>query len=219
MSKDMVYNALIESMTEDRCPVCALIDKRIRQAMDGFLYGSVNDTSIRKQLSDAGGLCNYHAAMLESMGDPLAHALIYSDLMKLIVKDMDSPFPMTLEKLTDRNDCYFCCHAEDMEKIYCRAFVQYYGHDEFKQAYSDGGMLCSVHLKIIAESKKHESEADSIDGIMADTKEKYLRLLEQLEEIKRKNDYRFAAEPWTDGAKDAWRRAVSVINDMTGTRR
>ena len=55
MAKDFVWHELYDRMENDCCPVCALIEKRLHQAMDRFLFDSVNDRGLRKKIADAHG--------------------------------------------------------------------------------------------------------------------------------------------------------------------
>ena len=41
-------------------------------------------------------------------------------------------------------------------------------------------------------------------------------MITELDEIQRKNDYRYTGEEWTEGERTAWKRAVAVINDRVG---
>lgn len=219
MNKDIVFYELLDNMKDDNCPVCALIDKRIRQSMHGFLYENVNDPTIRNQLSHTLGLCNYHSTMLKNMGDPLAHALIYTDLIQNILREMDSHGK--LSEYLERDGCYFCSIARGCEETYSQAFYEAIADDDFLSQYEKSGMLCVIHLyqSLTLGEKNCRSMVKNGVKIIESTKLKYVRILTQLEEIKHKNDYRFADEEWSPGAKDAWKRAVAILNDAAGLRK
>ena len=41
-------------------------------------------------------------------------------------------------------------------------------------------------------------------------------MLDSLSEIKRKNDYRYSEEEWTNDEKTAWKKVVGIINGRRG---
>jgi len=86
--------------------------------------------------------------------------------------------------------------------------------DEFKERYSESGMLCMPHLELIKNSKKQNTNI-----IIKETIKKYQSLRNDLSEIQRKNDYRFSHEPWTEKQRSAWKRSVEIINGNRGIRK
>lgn len=162
--------------------------------MDGFLYESVNDVTIRKNICSSSGLCNFHAYMLMEMGDPLAHALVYSDLLKKAIDNMSGVSLKQNSLYQSHNDCLFCKQAKESEDTYNIAFAD----AEFKGKYISEGLLCMPHLELIKNLKWHE-----IDKIVDISLGKYRGLINDLSEIKRKNDYRFSSEDWTEQEKAA----------------
>lgn len=215
MNRDMVWHELYNRMRRERCPICELIRSRTKKSMEGFLYESVNDRALRDLLCRAGGLCNDHAYMLLDMGDPLAHALIYHDLLERAVRYVrETPPRKRKERYQGHPSCLFCRQAEASEHIYVESFMDAFRDDEFKVRYTDGGLLCVPHLEMMKNDGKHGNAGEIIEV----TTEKYEALLHQLSEIRRKNDYRFAGEPWTEQEKTAWQRAVAVINALRGVK-
>jgi len=219
MKKDTVFFELQEHMAENRCPICSLINKRIRQAMDAFLYESVNDLVVRRKLKESRGMCNYHARKLMEAGDPIAHAIIYRDLIEQAKEDISSQRADMLMPYTEHKGCYFCKSARDSEDIYIKCFWDAFSDEDFVQKYMDGGMLCLAHLQAILVLEKRGSAASRSLEIARATMKKYDILQNELSEIIRKNDYRYAGEQWTDSQKTAWKRAVEVINDIAGIRK
>lgn len=212
MNKDMVYFELIDACNNNCCPICELIKKRTLQSMDGFLYESVNDISIRKELKDSRGLCNYHSRLLLSMGDPLSHAIIYTDLIKLAINDIEKEYYSPYE---EHLNCRYCKAEAEADKTYSAVFLNSFLDKEFQDAYKTGGILCMSHLhaiQCISEKNKSKGLYEFIKKI---TVEKYKELIFSLSEIIRKNDYRYSDEKWTDNEKMAWKRAVGLINSLS----
>ena len=69
--------------------------------------------------------------MLCRMGDPLAHAIIYSDLIRDVIQQLNKPFGHTYNK----GDCYFCKEAIKGEEIYENVFLTYFEEAEFSEHY------------------------------------------------------------------------------------
>ena len=211
MGKDMVYYNLLEAVSNDNCPICTLLSKQTHQMMDSFLYESVTDRSLRKKIREARGFCNTHSSMLLQKGDPLAHAILYQDLLQLAIEDCEKK---RFSKYEDRRMCPFCEQTLNSEKTYTLLFIEAFAEKEFFQAYRAGGMLCMTHLHEIYKANKA-----AYPQIAKETLPKYQKLIAHLQEIQRKNNYRFSNEAWGEETKNAWRRAVAVINDKSGLRK
>ncbi len=211
---DMVYYELLDHMKNGNCPVCSLIQLRTKQAMDGFLYESVNDPSIRRSILKAYGLCNTHSWQLQSIGDPLAHALIYGDLLHQEVDALKHP--RSLLNSLEHTGCIFCNRALACEQQYEKAFLEAYAGEEFRKLYQTDGMLCLTHLK---QAMQFKNIAMIQSALLSDTLIIYERVMSDLSQIKRKNDYRYMDEPWTDSERTAWQRAVAIVNDLAGLRK
>jgi len=218
MSRNTIWWELFDHMADDRCPVCALTDRRVRQAMDGFLYEGVNDPGIREKLKKSHGFCGFHAGMLAEKGDPLAHALIYGELLEqagqmLLAKRFDE-----LKAYGNRTDCHFCQMARECEHGYIAAFLQAYRDEEFRKRYLEDGILCLAHLQMCV-GRGREGPSPIAGKIAADTAQKYRGVCGDLAAVRRKHDYRFANEPYTGRQSTSWKRAVQILNDRCGVRK
>ena len=109
------------------------------------------------------------------------------------------------------SSCLFCQQEKETEKTYISAFISGFGEDEFKEKYQAEGMLCMTHL--YSMSRFNQTIYKQIEKA---TLLKYQQLITFLDEIRKKNDYRFSDDEWSVGAKDAWKRAVAVINNQVG---
>lgn len=216
MMKNMIYFELSDHMKNDCCPICSLVVKRSKQAMDGFLYESVNDGSLQERIKKSRGICNFHSRMLKGFGDPLAHAILYHFLLEQAILDLESMNPKKMSMYQRRDTCMFCERSKESETAYLDEFLKGYSHEDFREKYRHGGLLCMPHLgMLIAKDVKQQY----IKRIIADTSAKYKDLMLDLQEIQRKNDYRYMHEPWTEKQKMAWQKAVDVINDSAGLRK
>ena len=214
MDKDMIYHALRDSMENDCCPICRRTDESVRQTMRSILYEGMTDMDIRKAIMAQRGFCNHHSQVFLEEGDALAHAIVYSDALRGALKDAvaDDFTPYETVK-----DCYFCQHARETEAQYVNACYDALHEAEFLEQYKKSGMLCMHHLHSIRKHSLAAKDAEAFYLTVAQaTVDKYQILIKELDEIQRKNDYRFTGEKWTEGEKTAWKRAVSVINDRVG---
>ncbi len=220
MPKDTVYYELLEACTDGQCPICLLTSSHVAQMMKGFLYSSVTDPSRREKIKRQHGFCGFHSRQLLELGDPLAHAILYSDLLNQAIKELDSGRKGALKVYEGQEHCLFCETAEDCERLYLPAFLEGFAHTEFAESYQAGGMLCLPHLaKIAALAGRQHGRQAVFERLKDATAAHYQRLNHDLLEIQRKHDYRFQGEAWTDSEREAWKKVVSLFNDQTGLRR
>ena len=226
MDKHFVYHQLFECLGQDLCPICALITRNIDKFIDGFLYESVNDIKLRENIKKSRGYCNYHAWRLQKAGDPLAHAIIYGDLLEQEVRSMEDYLKQganrksllsgqpagsnAVRRLKDNfcaeGKCPLCNMVEESEMTYIKSFAEYMIHDaEFRNRFEEKSFLCIPHMKKLTE---YCSDFLTIKEIMRMQLEKIRKLSADLNEIKRKADYRYSSEPMSDDEKTAWIKAV-----------
>lgn len=217
MAKDFVWHELYDLMEENNCPVCALIEKRTAQAMDRFLFDSVNDRGLRKKMAEAHGFCNFHAHKLKEMGDPLAHAILYTDFLEQLTREMKENKPKKMKAYHHREHCLFCENAETGEKSYIPVMVEGFSDAGFVAKYEQGGLLCATHLTMFLEKCRWKQAL--AQKIIAINERKHQKIIEVLAEIKRKNDYQNQHEVWTEEEKLMWKKVVSVMNDGAGIRK
>ena len=205
----------MEKMTDDCCPVCELMDFRINQSVENFLYESVNNPHIRYKIEKTNGFCNHHVHMLLRKGDPLSHAILYQDLLSLVAANIDKP--KNKIKYDNHSGCMFCERERDNEYDYTKAFLEFFEKEEFSSKYKKSGMLCVPHLVKIQNIKF--SNKKTLKAIMDETLGKYTALNAHLAEIKRKSDYRFNDEEWTEEEKAAWTKAAKAFGGIEGINR
>lgn len=87
-AKHTTYFNLLEALREG-CPVCFLVKKAKHKFMDDFLYESVNDPGIRQEIKASQEFCNRHAWQLQKFGDGFGQAIVYSDLMNIVLKQLN----------------------------------------------------------------------------------------------------------------------------------
>ena len=210
MSNDIVWHELYDRLDTGVCPICSLIVTRTESFMNSILYEGVNDQSVRDLICNAEGLCNAHAYQLLAHGDPLGHAIIYSDVLNRIIEKMD----ITREPVkANREKCFFCQSVEHSESAYVKSFAEGLTDEAFRTRYSENGILCVHHYRTVLGKIKDASIQDFLKQTAI---RKYRGLVNSLNEIKRKNDYRNSDEAWTMDEKNAWKKVVAIINGYQG---
>jgi len=205
---DIVYFEMIENMKEDRCIICHLKNKAMNKFFDDFLYESVNDYSLRDRIRK-GGICSSHARKLESFGDVLAHAIIYSDLLSSFKNNHRVEILPRKKKNQEQNICVFCEKEQGFEDTYTRAFSHYFKtQPKFKAAFAEKGFICQRHLDQVLEKMTSSSTKNELLSII---KRKIDDILTHLEKIKEKNDYRNIHENYTSEEVKSWHMAVRFV--------
>jgi len=209
----------LDALKEKGCPVCFLMAKSVHKMMDDFLYEQVNDSRIRQELHASMGFCNIHVWQLQKFGDPLGMRIIYEDLLNILEKKakdsrelVEKHFLKPDNYQVSKAICPICKHSKKVEKMYISSFIEYFNDAEFNSNFKLSFGLCLNHLvkglndchdkKVIAELKEIELQ-------------KWESLRQELNEFKRKSDYRFANEGF--GAEgDAWIRAIEKMTGKEG---
>lgn len=222
MSRHTIYFELKDQLRQPDCPICVLREKAVAGYLDTLLYEEVNDVSVRAQIRRTKGFCKAHSWQLRSIGDPLAHAIIYRDIISETLKELDGPLAghmkpggwaflrsmrgpkMVADSLKRKAECPICKRARETEVRYLSSLLNYLRSDkEMREAYNGSDGLCLPHLISALE----DSDVRVAEVLI--TKERALlqRLMQDLEQLCQKFDYRFSGEPWA-GEQDAWIRAV-----------
>jgi hypothetical protein len=81
---------LLEAMRKRACPLCVLVERIERKAVDLFLYDQVNDISRRDALRASRGLCLYHTAMLAEGRSALGIAILSRDILRAMTAELET---------------------------------------------------------------------------------------------------------------------------------
>ena len=226
---------IIDACAQPGCPLCRLSDAVVQRYLDAIVYECINDPPTRELLSRSQGYCNEHAWRLTraSGGAALSTAFVYRSLLTDISAALEG-VPYARRDSLARPDkdarkrvaagqpprslapelvCPACAQRDQMEALALRALVEALGRRDapMQAALAGSAGLCLVHLRgALAQSPN----AAAFDFLRDDARQHLARLAAELSEYIRKNDYRFAGEPF--GAEgDSWQRAVAA---MVGTR-
>jgi hypothetical protein len=81
---------LLGAMSKHACPLCVLVERIERKAVDLFLYDQVNDISRRDTLRASRGLCLYHSALLAEGRSALGIAILSRDILRAMTAELES---------------------------------------------------------------------------------------------------------------------------------
>lgn len=199
------------------CVLCSLVDRSVERTLRAVLGEYVNDPETRLLLRRAQGYCRLHGRLLAEYGDPLAVAVLYADLARLTRERWQQRTPrgvrgflfssLSLQRgRSAPSPCPACIQAREAERRYTEALAAGLLDRETWHALEHGGALCIAHVESVMERAAPEAALRLRNMEM----ERLTALQAELEEIIRKNDYRFRDEPW-GAEKHAWLRALEKL--------
>jgi len=206
-----------EALREPGCAVCRLTQRSVARLLRSVAYEQVNDLSLRATLRKRGGFCNTHAHQwLREARSVLGTALIYKDVLQTALRELESTGNngqrggllrgLLGSAPTDADvPCPACDGQLEAESRYVDALLALLKSDTVVATEldsSDG--LC----------RRHTQSAVRTGGEVAEPVARRARqaindLVEQLDEVIRKEDYRFRHEPRTDAERTAPARAIA----------
>jgi len=213
--KHTTYFNLLEALKEG-CPLCFIVKKSTHKFMDDFLYERVNDSGIRKDIKASWGFCNRHAWQLQKFGDGFGQAIVYSDLMNMVLKQLkELEASISIKELLKKIDsgratkkiCMFCRQERDVEERYVSEFWENFDDPEFSFHYKNSFGLCLPHLTFAL--KKCRNVKLSKELIAIETP-KFSDLIAEMKEFMRKHDYRFSKEKFGKES-DSWIRTIEKL--------
>lgn len=188
------------------------------------MYGRVTDEGVRAALRDARGYCNAHAWMLtEGHGVVLGTAIIQRDVLNAILEATDVPTlgrgarryaREILRRLRPTAECPACAHRRMMEDIAIQTLLKYLDDPQLAAALDKTNGLCLPHFSRALELVGNSGHLRRL----LDFQRRALRgLHDELSELIRKHDYRFADEGFGKEG-DSWLRATGIVSAERGAR-
>jgi hypothetical protein len=220
-AKHTTYFNLLEALKEG-CPVCFVIKKNAQKFMDDFLYESVNDPGLRKEIKESVGFCNRHAWQFQKFGDGFGLGIVYEDLMRIVLKKMEAvngsaASIKAIFKQLDKDErakksCIVCKEEKDVEGRYIAVFLENFDDPELKINYKNSFGLCLPHMNLAIKKCKNNKLINEIISIEA---AKLNGLISEVKEFHRKHDYRFSKEKFGKEG-DSWIRAIEKMIGKEG---
>lgn len=219
--RDSTAYEVREALGQPGCPVCELAVRSVSRWLQSVAYEQVNDIQLRDELRAARGFCNAHAHQwLRETHNVLGTAIIYRDVLRAALRELESPrsggrLRMLLggedaEPRDGRAGCPACRAQRQAEARYLDALLALVTAEESLLArHADG--LCRRHTR--AALRRGGAAAGRV---LQHTRQTMQRLLAELDEVIRKEDYRFRHEERTDAERTAPGRAVAWVAGVDG---
>ena len=204
--RDAAVFEVLEALREPGCAVCRLAVRSVARLLETISYEQVNDPALRRELRQARGFCNAHAYQwLREARGVIGTALIYRDLLQATLHDLDGRPPSRDKSVA----CVACRAQTDAERRYVEALVAAVASNSAALNTSDG--LCRRHTLAAMRAGGRGG------ALVAERTRRALQdLTRELDEVIRKEDYRFRHETRTDAERTAPARAVALISGAAG---
>lgn len=159
---------LLDACRHPDCPVCRLVERDVRQYIDGFFYESITVVERRAEIRSARGFCTTHSEILAGHSRTLGTAIIHHDVLNDVLrsfpgeKTTSSRSPaQTLRRavtslqqfvadaLRPQRECVLCSHERHQERIVLETLLTGFksSDDELRTAFAASGGLCLPHLR------------------------------------------------------------------------
>jgi hypothetical protein len=199
--------------------VCRLALRSVGRWLASVAYDQVNDVELRSELRAARGFCNVHAhRWLRDVHSVLGTALVYQDLLKAGLRELDAENTQRGGLLrailggthsADIGDCPACRTQTQAERRYLAALLATAAAEPRVLDGSAG--LCLKHARA---ALRHGGPG--VEPVIKHTRSAIEHLLGVLDEVIRKEDYRFRHEPRSDAERTAPGRAVARVAGEEG---
>jgi hypothetical protein len=209
-----------EAVREPGCAVCRLSLRSVARLLTSVAYEQVNDLALRSALRKRGGFCNLHAHQwLGEVHNVLGTALIYKDVLEAALRELDAPRATNARFLrgllasnSNTAECPACGAQAEAEARYVAALLALLASDPgFVSTFEDSDGLCRLHTQACIRSG-----GAGVEHVVRRTRENVTNLIAELDEVIRKEDYRFRDEPRTEAERTAPTRAIRWAAGMDG---
>ena len=198
-----------DALSGPGCVVCHLSVRSVSRLIRSIAYEQVNDVGLREQLRRAAGFCNVHAYQwLADARSVLGTALIYRDVLNACLAELEpgSRRGGRLRGLLGGGqaeaNCPLCEAQTEAEARYVESLVGVVAAETALANDCDG--LCRRHL--LAAMRLGGAGADVL---VQRTRSVVTQMLIELEEVIRKEDYRFRDEARSEGERTVPARAIA----------
>lgn len=224
-TRDGLRDALEEALAQEGCALCRISERSVRRALQHVLYDMVNDPGVRSQVRASLGYCNRHAwQMLDLRGNALGLALLYRDAVLELEEQLNTLKPShsrtRIEKLRDqgthatgpRRECPACKQQREIEDHHTSSLLHALADPAFVEKLEASDGLCRLHL---GRALGTAPNATAFETLLHAQRGVHRRLIGELGEFIRKNDFRFKSEGFGQEA-DSWIRAIGLISSGRG---
>ncbi|MDQ7844126.1 MAG: DUF6062 family protein [Armatimonadota bacterium] len=219
---DLVFARVEEALAAGGCPICRIGDESAARFLWGYLYERVNDPASRRELIDSRGFCARHAWALVPLRDTMGVAILYRHLLQDLaagIRRAAASRPRRARSslrlraaLRPSGECPACLHVRTMEDGALHALLPRIARAEVWERLCGPSALCLPHFLRAVSLADERTAARLIDAELAALDD----LGRHLDELIRKHDYRFSAEPIAPEEAASWMRAIELLVGAEG---
>jgi hypothetical protein len=194
-----------DALREPGCAVCRLTLRSVQRLLRSIAYEQVNDLDLRETLRGNGGFCTPHSYQwLHEAHSVLGTALIYRDVLLTALRDLEGGVARKRFGRSRQTRCPACEAQHEAEGRYLDVLAALIRADP---AVSSEVALCRRHAlaALRAGAPLREPTVGMLRALIAD-----------LDEVIRKEDYRFRQEPRSDAERSAPARAIAWAAGLEG---
>jgi hypothetical protein len=228
-ARNVLRQELIDALKHPGCVLCQLAQHRSQRYIETLLDTAVIDVDQRDDWRHAKGFCPWHAHMALTLPQSSSSlAILYEDLLR---HEMAQVAPLTRSEPMSRwrfgssrwalrqraqhwlhawgqpRVCPTCRLWQEQEQLCLSVLLDDCLDPELAQAFGQSDGLCVPHTAGLITQGSHHPR---LSAILAVQQERMQALHDDLREFIRKQDYRFAHEPFGREA-NAWQRVVALI--------
>jgi hypothetical protein len=225
--RHIAYYMLVEAFAAPGCPICRIVEASLLRYLDLLIHENVNDVNFRAELREAGGFCVDHGWWLVDRvrGGALGTSIMYRDVLHALAERLVGAGAGRGILPPGRRrggsawrvgraapGCPLCIVRRREEDAFVGTFAEHCEARGFVESYESSAGLCFGHLDRVLLAMR-DPEGGRL--LIAAHRQIIGRMLGELDEFQRKNDYRFSSEPMYEEA-DSWQRAVELVNGRPG---
>jgi hypothetical protein len=214
--RDAAAFEIRDAVGEPGCAVCRLTLRSVARLLKSVAYEQVNDLELRATLRKRGGFCNAHAYQwLGEAHSVLGTALIYKDVLQTALRELGSPGGTDSSRMrllrgrrghgSEATACPACRAQAEAEARYLDSLLALLASDSaFCAEFGVSEGLCRPHTLAAIRTGRA-----GVEYILDRSRQALTEQLADLDEVIRKEDYRFRHEPRTEAERAAPARAVA----------
>jgi Family of unknown function (DUF6062) len=231
-------DSLSAAFGREGCPICMVVLESMQQSMDNWQYEGFTDVEQRHELIRSRGFCPLHTWQLAQHDSAFQLAQVYSGVLPEILASLKqdaachsvpqrpSRWSMWWKRWTRRpatiyaqpafEECPFCRDRASVEQRLVSTLLELLLSEEIRTLMSQSTGLCLLHFTQ-ARTQAEERDARQIRFLLECQHTCMQRILEEIQELIRKHDYRFGDEARGE-EMTAWRRAAELCAGNPGVR-
>jgi uncharacterized protein DUF6062 len=221
------YFDLVETFPKPGCAVCNLLQRDVQQFIDNLLFEYANEPGLRREFSNARGMCIEHGLMLKNnkIGNVIGINRLYQDALDDLLAILDdkpvgsvepTPFQRLLRSpvkadgdsladlLEPTEGCIACGRLEAFETMYMQMFDRYMLDERFLDSYSRSNGVCLPHFR---KALRHIQSPEGAQALVRLQRDIWRSLRSEMALFYEKQNYEHIGE--AIGAEgDSWIRAI-----------